>query len=71
MIYIYISIYLLGGIVHYVLHKKGQKVVNPRWTKQDRVFSLFTALTSWFGIIFIVIAYYEELFPNSNQEAKW
>lgn len=52
---IYIAIYLVGYIVSYLLWKLYFSEIGEKWTKLNRLFSLFLSIFSWVCAVLIVI----------------
>lgn len=71
-ILIFLSIYITGFVISYLLHKKDfiEDFGRGNWTHADRAFVLLISTTSWGGVISAIIIYITKQFI-SNKRAKW
>ena len=71
-ILIFLSIYITGYVISYLLIKKDfvDKFGRENWTHADRAFVLLISTTSWGGVLSGIIIYIVKEF-NSNKRAKW
>lgn len=71
-ILIFLSIYITGYVISYLLIKKDfvDDLGMENWTRGDRAFVLLISTTSWGGVISAIIIYITKQF-NSNKRANW
>lgn len=71
-ILIFLSIYITGYVISYLLIKKDfvDTFGRENWTRGDRTFALFVSTSSWGGVISAIIIYITKQF-NSNKRANW
>ncbi len=71
-ILIFLSIYITGYVISYLLIKKDfvDDFGRENWTYGDRFFVLIISTTSWLGALGGIIIYLVKG-CNSNKRAKW
>ena len=71
-ILIFLSIYITGYVISYLLIKKDfvDDIGRENWTQCDRIFALILSTGSWVGVLSVIIIYIAKQF-NSNKRAKW
>ena len=71
-ILIFLSIYITGYVISYLLIKKDfvDDFGRENWRQGDRAFALIVSTSSWLGVISAIIIYITKQF-NSNKRANW
>ena len=71
-ILIFLSIYITGYVISYLVIKKDfvDDFGRENWTQGDRAFALIVSTSSWLGAVGGIISHITKEF-NSNKRAKW
>ena len=71
-ILIFLSIYITGYVISYLVIKKDfvDTFGRENWTQGDRAFALILSTSSWLGAVGGIISHIIKEF-NSNKRAKW
>lgn len=69
---IYIAIYLIGGIVAYLIFRSLIKKETKSWTEVDRNLTLIISIFSWVSVLAsLVIMGLEGMFNGNDKPASW
>ena len=71
-ILIFLSIYITGCVISYLVIKKDfvDNFGRENWTQGDRAFALIVSTSSWLGALGGIISHILKEF-NSNKRANW
>lgn len=69
---IYLAIYLIGGIVAYLIFRGLVKKMTKSWTEVDRNLTLFISIFSWASVLAsLMIMGLEGMFNGDDKPANW
>ena len=71
-ILIFLSIYITGCVISYLVIKRDfvDTFGRENWTHGDRIFALIVSTSSWLGALGGIISYIARQI-NSNKRANW